>query len=314
MAQIGKDKVKESALAQIKDKSAEIARFLPKFIEADRFVRILMSAVQTTPKIGECTEVSILTSIMQAAQLGLEPNNFTGTAYLIPYKGRCTLQPGYKGLIELARRSGQLSTIFAYCVHAGDKFDFQLGLNPDLKHTPAGDNYDDKGNPKEVTHVYACAHLKDGGTQFEVMTRREIESVRLKKSKSPHGPAWKDNWDAMAKKTVIIRLLKMVPASINREERLLQSAVALDEHISIGLPVPENLGDLNTTTNLDTGEITDRPANAKLKAMADNIDVEPAPSPSEQAADPETPFPSKEEIEANQQNAGAGTGKRDLFN
>ena len=120
----------------------EIAKALPTVMTPERFTRIALSAVGNTPKLAVCTPQSFLGAMMNAAQLGLEPNTPLGQAYLIPYENRkkgiteCQFQIGYKGLLDLAYRSGEVSMVDAQVVYENDKFDYELGLNPILKHKP----------------------------------------------------------------------------------------------------------------------------------------------------------------------------------
>ncbi len=124
---------------------------------------------------------------------------------------------GYRGMIDLARRSGQIASLSARVVREGDEFSFEFGLDEKLIHRP-GENED-----APVTHVYAVARLKDGGTQFEVMTRKQIELVRSLSKAGNNGP-WVTHWEEMAKKTAIRRLFKYLPVSIE-----IQRAVSMDE-------------------------------------------------------------------------------------
>ncbi len=96
-------------------------------------------------------------------------------------------------MIDLARRSGQIASLSARVVREGDDFSFEFGLEEKLVHRP-GENED-----APVTHVYAVARLKDGGTQFEVMTRKQIELVRAQSKAGNNGP-WVTHWEEMAKK------------------------------------------------------------------------------------------------------------------
>lgn len=209
----------------------QIAMALPKHITADRMLRVAMTAVQRTPKLLDCTRESLFGAIVQAAQLGLEPDGITGRAYLIPYwngskkVSEAQFMPGYKGLLELARRSREISTIEARVVHANDRFAYQFGLNQKLEHTPV-----QSGEAGETTHVYVIARLKDGGAQFDVMTREDIEKIRKSSQASGSGP-WVTHWDEMAKKTVLRRVCKLLPSSVE-----LQQAVALDEAVEAGIP------------------------------------------------------------------------------
>jgi recombination protein RecT len=197
---------------------------LPKHVTADRLLRIAMTSIQKTPKLLDCTPQSLIAAVMQSAQLGLEPDGVLGQAYLVPYKTTCQLIPGYKGLLKLARNSGDLSTIQAHAVHENDHFEFAYGLEPTLKHTPTLDD------PGRVIAFYAVARLKDGGYQFEVMGKKQVDEIRARSRAANDGP-WVTDYEEMGKKTVIRRLAKMLPASVE-----LARAVALDERAAAGLP------------------------------------------------------------------------------
>lgn len=216
---------------------AQMKLALPKHLTADRLARIATTEMRRVPALSKASPESFLGAIMQCAQLGLEPSSGLGHAYLIPFgngkdsRGRNNVQLiiGYRGMIELARRSGQILSISARTVHAGDEFKYQYGLNEDLHHVPAEDD-----TAGELTHVYAVARLKDGGVQFEVMSRKQIEAVRASskagaKSSSKEVP-WVTHFEEMAKKTVIRRLFKYLPVSVE-----IQTAVTLDERADAGI-------------------------------------------------------------------------------
>lgn len=209
----------------------QMALALPKHMNADRLARIALTEIRKVPALAQCNQESFLGAIMQCAQLGLEPGNALGHAYLLPFgngkarDGLANVQLiiGYRGMIDLARRSGQIISISAHTVHQNDKFSYELGLNPDIKHVPAD------GDRGEVTHVYAVAKLKDGGVQFEVMSRFDVEKVRKSSKASSNGP-WVTHWEEMAKKTVCRRLFKWLPVSIE-----MQQAVTMDERAEAGI-------------------------------------------------------------------------------
>lgn len=229
---------------------AQLALALPKHMTADRLARIALTEVRKVPALGRCDQASFLGAIMQCAQLGLEPGGALGHAYLLPFqnrkKGITEVQfiVGYRGMIDLARRSGQILSLEARAVYAADRFHVALGLNPDLTHEPDWEA-DDRG---PLRFVYAVAKLKDGGTQFEVMSRAEIERVRAKSKAGQEGP-WVDHYEEMAKKTVIRRLFKYLPVSIE-----LASAVEQDERVDLDMPQDNPLHPV--TVDADTGEIT----------------------------------------------------------
>jgi recombination protein RecT len=227
----------------------QMALALPKHMNPDRLARIALTEVRKVPALGKCDQASFLGAIMQCAQLGLEPGGALGHAYLLPFenrkKGITEVQfiVGYRGMLDLARRSGQIQSIEARAVYSGDQFHVSLGLNPDLQHVPDWES-PDRG-PAQLRFVYAVAKLKDGGTQFEVMSRADIERVRAQSKAGQSGP-WVTHFEEMAKKTVIRRLFKYLPVSIE-----LAQAVSLDEQAESGLQQDNPL-----TIDADTGEMT----------------------------------------------------------
>lgn len=225
---------------------------LPKALTPERLTRIVTTECRKTPDLLKCNQESFMGAVLQCAQLGLEPGSALGHCYLLPFgngkardgKPNAQLIIGYRGMIDLARRSGQILSINAYVVHEADEFAYELGLHPDIKHVPAP-----VADPGPVVYVYAVANLKGGGTQFEVMSRAEIEKVR-KTSKAGNSGPWSSHWDEMAKKTVIRRLFKYLPVSIeavkamevdektDRGEAVTQADVLEGEYIEKGVAMP----------------------------------------------------------------------------
>jgi hypothetical protein len=210
--------------SMLKKHGPEIALALPKHVTPERLLRIALSEVRRNPKLAKCSAASLLGAIFTCAQLGLEPGGALGHAFLIPYRDECQFQIGYKGMIELARRSGQIQSISARCVYANDQFDYRFGLQEDLIHRPA------TGERGELTHAYAVARLMDGGFQFEVMDVYELEAVRdgsqgyqtaIKYNKDT---PWISSFDEMCRKTVIRRMFKYLPVSVE-----IAKAASLDE-------------------------------------------------------------------------------------
>ena len=188
----------------IKSYEKEIAKALPSVLTPERFTRMATTAVTQNPALGKCTPQSFIGAMLTAAQLGLEPNTPLGQAYLIPYGNQCQFQLGYRGLIELAHRSGEIKSIEAHVVYANDEFDFEFGLEPKLKHKPA------KHDRGDAVWVYAVYHTKTEGYGFEVMSVDDINLHRAKYSKAKSSP-WDTAWEEMAKKTVIKKVLKYAP-------------------------------------------------------------------------------------------------------
>ena len=203
-----------------------ITEALPKSkgMDAERLTRITLTTLKTNPKLLECSIESLLGCVLTSAQLGLEPN-LLGSCYFIPYKGTVSFQIGYKGLIDLVTRKGEVTTIVAQEVRKGDYFHWEFGRNETLVHKPAPNN--ERG---EIEYFYAYAHLKNGGFTFQVMHISEIEKVRNDYSISykydQKGSIWVKHFEAMAAKTVIKKLIKYLPISVET-----QSAIANDETI-----------------------------------------------------------------------------------
>jgi recombination protein RecT len=203
---------------------------LPKHVSLDRFTRTAMTALQTVKNLDQCTQMSVLAGLMQAAQLGLEVADVRGQAYLIPRKnGRtgnyeATFQLGYRGMIDLAARSG--ITVDAEEIHENDVYDFALGTERFLRHKPS---LTERG---PVIAYYAVATFADGRKpSFSVMGVAEVAEHRDKfassrdyKTKEIQGP-WVDHFDAMARKTVIRALLNYLPVSVEMRQAVHQDAI-----------------------------------------------------------------------------------------
>lgn len=255
------EKKKDPAIAMIDRLKPQLALALPRHLNADRMARIVLTDIRRVPKLMECTTESLMGAIMASAQLGLEPGNGLGHAYLLPFDKRakgndgkwrtvateCQLIIGYRGMIDLARRSGQIISLSARAVHEGDHFRYSYGLDETIEHVPADK---DRG---ELTYVYAVAKLKDGGVQFEVMSRDDIEKVRAQSKAKDSGP-WVSHFDEMAKKTAIRRLFKYLPVSVE-----MQRAVSMDEQAEAGVPQDHNVIDGMVSEMTGSGAPADPP-------------------------------------------------------
>jgi recombination protein RecT len=191
---------------RIQGQRDEIARALPRHIDADRFTRIVLTQVRKTPKLAACEWPSLAAAIMGLAQVGLEPDG--RNAHLVPYGRECTPIIDYRGYMELARRSGQVADIYAEVVRDGDVFRQTLGLHRDLVHEPAVDGRGD------ITHAYAVVRFVNGGYAFVVLDRDQIDArrARSKTAGASHSP-WKTDEEAMTLKTAIRALAKYLPYS-----------------------------------------------------------------------------------------------------
>ena len=238
----------------------QFATALPKHINSDRFVRIAITTIRQNPKLAQCNQESLLGALMVSAQLGLEPG-VLGQCYLIPYGRECQFQIGYKGMIELLRRSGQLKDIYAYSVYENDEFEMTYGLDRDLKHKP---NLQDRGN---FIGCYCVAVLKDDARAFEYMTKEEIEAHGKKFSKTYGNGPWKTDFEAMAHKTVVKKMLKWLPVSVeflemaNKDEKTFKVA-------------DERTGETEEVIVLDDGMVINGETGEVIQESTDDKDMD----------------------------------------
>lgn len=252
------EKKKEKTIYDIIESGKEqFAAALPKHISSERFTRIAITCVRQNPKLAACSVPSLLGSLMTVAQLGLEPG-VLGQCYLIPFNNsklgttECQLQLGYKGMIELLRRTGQLSDIYAYPVYSNDEFNIEYGLERKLTHKPAFTNPAGRG---EVVGFYSVAILKDGTRAFEYMTKDEIIKHEEKYRKGKYkNDIWNKNFEEMAMKTVTKKMLKWLPISVEMIENLRKDEQSFKLEKNNVVVEDENLFD-GTFINEETGEI-----------------------------------------------------------
>lgn len=230
---------KEQIAYLLNQKKGELAKMLPRSLSIDRLLKVAQIAATTTPALAKCDVASLVGAIGQCAQIGLEPNTVLGHAYLVPFNTKrkdanggerwvnsVQVIIGYKGLIDLARRSGQIVSIAAHEVCENDEFELVYGLDEKLNHTPS---MDDRG---AVTGFYAVAKLVGGGYAFEFMSVHQINQIRdssqgyqqARKYGKQDAHPWTAHFVEMGRKTVIRRLAKYLPLSIE-----FQTAASLDE-------------------------------------------------------------------------------------
>ncbi len=186
----------------------ELEKLLGSVAASERFARVAMTELRRTPKLYECDPLSFLGAVMFSAQLGLEPGPL-GHVYLVPFKRECTFILGYKGMVDLAYRSGLVKDVATGIVHERDAFEWREGTRPFLDHTPSG-----PPDERDWTHAYAVARLKTGGTVFRVIFPEDVEKAkaRSQNADSPYSP-WVTDQPAMIRKTAVRRLSPMLPQS-----------------------------------------------------------------------------------------------------
>lgn len=305
-------KPKEQIAYLLDQKKHELAKMLPKTLSIDRLLKVAQIAATTTPALAKCDVPSLVGAIGQCAQMGLEPNTVLGHAYLVPFNTKrrdasgnerwvnsVQVIIGYKGLIDLARRSGQIVSIAAHEVCERDHFELVYGLDEKLNHTPA------MGERGEVVGFYAVAKLTGGGHAFEFMSAHQVEQIKTAsqgyqqavKYKKEASHPWTVHFIEMGRKTVIRRLAKYLPLSVE-----FQTAAALDGLAEAGKDqgntidgafnfVPDDApvaGVVDEETGEIHGQLSDNasvtlPEQAHQHAQAD-VGGDWTPSPQEQEA------------------------------
>ncbi len=202
----------------------ELMKAVPKHLSVDRLVRIALTEIRKNKALEQCDPNSLMAALMTAGQLGLEIG-VNGQAYLVPFGRECTLIPGYRGLITLAVQSGLVNVIEARVVHENDDFSYCYGLEPDVQHAPTMDD------PGPVVAVYAIARLA-GGVIFDVMSKKEVDSIRARSRAGKSGP-WVSDYEEMARKTVVRRLCKYLPMSVDKAQKF-SAALELDDAANSG--------------------------------------------------------------------------------
>lgn len=196
----------------------DLAAKLPKGLEFEYFKQAVYTEMRRTPKLYECDPLSVVSAVAFALQLGLSPGP-RGHCYLVPFKAECQFIVGYKGMIELAFRSGKIKDVKANLVREGDSFDYREGTRPYLDHK--ADSRDG-----DVIAAYAVARTTTGGAPFAVIYQEDWEAARKRSPAGSKGVGpWKDDWAAMVRKTAVRRLQPFLPQSPQFAD-----AMSWDEH------------------------------------------------------------------------------------
>jgi recombination protein RecT len=267
------------------------APMLPSHIKIEKFESAVFSAVGANPKLLECDRVSLLKACAEAAELGLSLNPVMRHADILPvWDGRSNslkaqFRPRYMGLMELAKRSGEVLQIYAHTVHENDVFDYQLGLNKRLDHVPASSN---RGT---VTGAYCVWKDRNGLADFEYMPIEDIRKIMIRSSSKDKngnvvGP-WVSDFEEMCRKTVVRRASKYMPVST---ESAFGKAVTLDDRREGGEIVSMEDGEVTFGSEFD---IPEEPAGESAPAQQQMDDLEQrvvnrqAPKPQPAAAAPQ---------------------------
>jgi|LakMenE01Jun11ns_1017448.scaffolds.fasta_scaffold9959083_22 recombination protein RecT len=229
-----------------------------------QFKQIVINELKRSPKLQEAfvkNPASLFASILHCAEMGLNPSQMIGEFYFIPYRDSITPILGYKGLLTLLMRSNKVKKIWSEVVYEDDDFEYELGLEPKLFHTP---NHNSVRNSKNIKCIYACAKLDDE-VVFKVMFKNEIQNI-INMSKVPNDLFFNDKKDPeqwMAKKTVLKQLSKLMPKDDDR----LKKAVSMDDNIEGGGYL---IMDDNDTVRFVQGSIIGKKSTIYAKLMEKN--------------------------------------------
>ena len=217
---VAKKKSGGTVLGYLQDESFknQLAAALPKFLDTDRFVRSALTEFRMNPALQTCSVPSVLGYFMQAAACGLEPASVLGQCYPVPFNNKktgqkeCQFLLSYKGMLSIARRSGEIASVIAEVVHEKDTFEIEYGLNPNLIHKPCID-----GNAGPMIGAYVVVRFKAEGVEplIKYMPKSEIDAHRRRSKASSSGP-WVTDYEEMAKKTVFRNIFKWLPVSIEQ--------------------------------------------------------------------------------------------------
>lgn len=282
------ERAERSAVAvQLSERSQALLSLLPDEAAVRRFQRVTLQALAKNPDLMECTPDSVVTAVMEAAAMGLEPTGAIGGAHLVPFnvntgsrehprwEKRAQLIPDFRGVVRLLTRPrsdgspSEVLSVEARTVKEGDEFAYTLGTDATLSHVPA---LSPNRSEKPTTHVYAIARLRSGATQSDVMDRAEVERIRQRGKKKGISP-WDTDWDEMARKTVVKRLAKLLP--VEPEARSILAREDDPEETPAPAPLPVAPG-TPATARLA----------ARLRPEPPEVAPEPAPEPAAPPAGP----------------------------
>lgn len=277
-------------VAKVKAMTPQFASVLPAKIDPQRFTRLCLNNLRTVKNLANCSDVSLLGGMMNAAQLGLEVGGPLGQTYLVPFYNsnlrthEATFIVGYKGFIELAYRSGKISKLVGHEVKELDEFSSEFGDNEAIVHKV---NF--RAERGRSWAWYAIAHLENGQRFGWVMNREEVETYRGR-SKAKDGGPWVSDYDAMAIKTCVRRLSPFLPKSPEFAD-----ALAMDETVAVSVNpgdiVPPSVIDVDGEEIIDAQESSGDAPDASVRAGADVASAEsPDGALPLEDDDPERPF------------------------
>jgi recombination protein RecT len=257
---------------------AKLAEVATKYMQPADLVRLTLLAVSRQPDLLKCTQTSVLRALMDAATMGIMPGGTMGRGYLVPRKNKvtgtleATFDPGYRGLIDIARRSGKVKAMDAKAVYQGDVFEYEEGLDKKLRHVPSLD----AKTRGDIIAAYAIARFYDGDPQIEVLTRADIDKIR-NSSASKNGP-WLTWYEEMARKSAVRRICKFLPY-----DPVLEKAIELATAAESRMGQGDNLLEVSRVGDSRVSELETKLRDAKSianqasRTVDVDIDMDPVP-------------------------------------
>lgn len=234
----------------IKRRLPTIKALLPDVLDERKLAALVLTEVYKTPKLAACSEETLIGCVLRAAALGLQFGQDLGQAYLIPRGRDCTLQLGYRGVIALAQRSGAIKSLTTRSVYTGDTFAYGYGLDEHLDHTPT---LAEDRTAGDLTHAYAVVRYTNGGTDFEVLDRAQIETRR---KRGGDGPAWRTDYAKMAEKSAILAMRARLPLTTDVATALAQDGAAITVSTRGPAHLEANHTAIEAAADPETGEVT----------------------------------------------------------
>ncbi len=235
-------------IEQVAHQRVRIEKLLPQWMTVDRFlgqVRYALTMSKSASNLQGCTPASVVNAVLMAADLGLDPSGRLGSAWLVPYKSECQLIPGYRGLIDLAVRSGFVRSVNAWVVHEKDSFSPINGKTP--RHIPYLPKSGEDMDPGPVYAAWCRYKTRDGGDESVIMSLRELWAIRDRsagyRSAVQYGKKdnpWLTDPEEQFKKTVVRRAMKMAPlnptGALNESMERYTKAIEHDDIIEASEP------------------------------------------------------------------------------
>lgn len=221
-----------------------IKAVLPSHVSPERLYQMWVSTINQTPKLAECTPYSLLSCIMKCSALGMEPSavDGLGRAYILPFfnkkSGRmeATFILGYKGIIDLARRSGQIASIETGAIYNGENV--RYWIDDDGKHLEHEPSLDGAHDLRDFRGAYCRVAFTNGGKMVEYMSRAEIEAIKKRSKSANYGP-WVTDYEAMARKTVLRRAAPYMPMSVEAHEAIERADETTPDYGALFTPIVE---------------------------------------------------------------------------